>query len=332
MVIKSVAPLRISFAGGGTDVPPFPEKYGGLVVSCTIDKYAHVSVNSSYDEDIKIEPLDYNITKRYKVNQHLEYNGELDLVKVVINHFKPLSGFDLIMKSDAPPGSGLGSSSALIVALIGAFAKMTNKTMTNYQVAQLAYILERRRLKISGGYQDHYSATFGGFNTITFFKDNIAVIPMSMSQELIKTIEHNSILCYTGGTRVSANIIDDQTTNVLKKDETVMDALCGTKRLANELSEALKHSDISNFGNILNEGWKMKRKFSKKMTNDDIDKLYSTAITNGALGGKLLGAGGGGYLFFYCDFGKKQNVIEALKLAGGNVVDFEFEPNGLKVI
>jgi len=330
MILRSKAPLRISFAGGGTDVPPYPEQKGGVVLNCTINKYAYASLEPIVEARTKIESLDYDIVAKYNFDSDLRYNGELDLVKAVIKHFNARKGANLFIHSDAPPGSGLGSSSTMMVALIGAFKKWLNIPLTDYDVADLAYKIERTDLKISGGYQDQYASTFGGFNFMEFYKDQVVVNPLKIKRDVLHDLEYNLLLCYTGGTRLSANIIDDQTKGYVQKKDDVVYALDTTKRLAIELKGALMHSDLSKFGATLHEGWMVKKNFSTKVSNSNIDKLYDIARASGALGGKLLGAGGGGYLLLYCDFGRKHDVTKALTKVGGQVVDFNFEPLGLQ--
>ena len=330
MIIRSKAPLRISFAGGGTDVPPYPEEKGGAVLNCTINKYAYASLEPQGEDKTIIESLDFDMVAKYNLDTDLLYNGELDLVKSVIKNMGGKKGHKLFIHCDAPPGSGLGSSSTMTVAMIGAFQRWLNKPMTDYDIAESAYFIEREDLAISGGYQDQYAATFGGFNFMEFLKDRVVINPLKIKREILQELEYNLLLCYTGGTRLSANIIDDQTKSFVEKKGDVVYALDTTKRLALELKQSLMHSDLSRFGEILHEGWVVKKQFSTKMTNPTIDKLYEMARENGALGGKLLGAGGGGYLLLYCDFGKKYQVAKMLTKAGGQIVDFSFEPKGLQ--
>lgn len=330
MIVRSKAPLRISFAGGGTDVPPYPQEKGGVVLNCTINKYAYASINPTEEDKTTIESLDYDIMAKYDFDEDLRYNGELDLVKSVIKNMGSKKGGHLFLHCDAPPGSGLGSSSTMCVAMIGAFQKWLNKPLTDYDISKLAYFIEREDLGISGGYQDQYASTFGGFNFMEFQKDRVIVNPLKIKREVLQELEYNLLLCYTGGTRLSANIIDDQTSGFVKKNVDVVHALDTTKRLAIELKDCLMHSDLSRFGEILHEGWMVKKKFSSKITNPTIDKLYEIARQNGALGGKLLGAGGGGYILLYCDFGRKYEISKILTKAGGQIVDFSFEPNGVQ--
>ena len=188
MIIRSKAPLRISFAGGGTDVPPYPEERGGAVLSTTINKYAYATLIPRDDDTINVTSLDYDIVAKYHTDEKLFYDGELDLIKAVINNMGTTQGLDLFMHSDAPPGSGLGSSSTVVVALVGLFQKWLNRPLTHYDLAELAYKIERVDLKIKGGKQDQYAATFGGFNYIEFNAESTIVNPLRIHRTVINEL------------------------------------------------------------------------------------------------------------------------------------------------
>jgi D-glycero-alpha-D-manno-heptose-7-phosphate kinase len=191
MIIRSKAPLRISFAGGGTDVPPYSDERGGAVLSTTINKYAWATMIPRKDATIKVKSLDYDIVAKYHADQKLFYDGELDLVKAVINHMGTKDGLDLFMHSDAPPGSGLGSSSTVVVALVGLFQKWMNKPLTEYDIAELSYKIERKDLGIKGGKQDQYAATFGGFNYIEFNAESTIVNPLRIKRDILNELEYS---------------------------------------------------------------------------------------------------------------------------------------------
>lgn len=332
MLIRAKAPLRISFAGGGTDVPPYPEKEGGCVLSATINKYAYGTSRPRRDGQIKIESVDFGISINYNVDKELVYDGRLDLVKAAIKKLggQESTGFDLFLHSDAPPGTGLGSSSAMMVALVGLLKEFKNMPLTDYEIAHLAYVIERKELGIKGGLQDQYAATFGGFNFIEFLKDRVIVNPLRISREVINELEHNLLLCYTGGTRLSARIIEDQVGRYEREEEATLQALRQLKEITIEMKNALLQTQLSRFGELLHYAWENKKKLSKKITNPKIEEMYEEARKDGALGGKITGAGGGGYLLLYCPFEKKHKVAERLKEMGGIVTDFAFEPYGLQ--
>jgi D-glycero-alpha-D-manno-heptose-7-phosphate kinase len=330
LIIRSKAPLRISFAGGGTDVPPYPEERGGAVLSTTINKYAYATLIPREDETIKVKSLDYDIIAKYHTDEKLFYDGELDLVKAVINKMGAKQGLDLFMHSDAPPGSGLGSSSTVVVTLVGIFQEWLNQPLTDYDIAELAYKIERKDLGIKGGKQDQYAATFGGFNYIEFHAESTIVNPLRIKRDILNELEYSLLLCYTGKTRLSANILTEQIDKYVKKEKTSIDALDEIKTICNEMKNALLRGHLGEFGELLHEGWMLKKKLASKISNPEIDNLYETARKNGAVGGKILGAGGGGYLLLFCDFDKKHIIAEKLENLGGQIVDFGFDYKGLQ--
>ncbi len=330
MIYRSKAPLRISFGGGGTDVPPYPEEKGGCVLNTTINKFAYTTLVTTDQQDIKVKSLDFDIVAKYNFDSDLRYDGELDLVKSVIKNMTYKEGARVLLHSDAPPGSGLGSSSTMCVALIGLFREAMNKAMTDYDVAELAYYIERKDLGISGGLQDQYAATFGGFNFTEFRKNSVVVNPLEINPDTRAELEMGLLLCYTGGTRLSAHIIDDQVAGFKKKKVDVVKALDGTKDIALGMKKAILSGDIEQFGELLHQGWMHKKKFSTKITNPEIDKLYEIALENGAFGGKILGAGGGGYLLVLTDPECRYTVAKALMDRGGTIVPFRFDREGLQ--
>lgn len=331
MIVRAKAPLRVSFCGGGTDIAPYPQEKGGVVLSSTIDKYAYASLVERDDAQLQIQSLDYDIVAKYSINGSLEYNGELDLVKAVVRHFAPNHGLDLFIHSDAPPGSGLGSSSTMTVAMVGTFKHWLNEPMTDYEIAELTFKIERIDLKIAGGMQDQYAATFGGFNFIEFFDKAVVVNPLRVKTSIINELEYNLILCYTGNTRLSANIVANQAKSYIDRKKKVVHALDEMKALTIELKNCLLKGQLNEFGDLLNDAWENKKKLDDKITNPQINELYEIARKNGVLGGKILGAGGGGYLLLYCPFQKKHLVAAALEKAGGQVVKFSFEQRGLQI-
>jgi len=330
-IIRSRAPLRISFAGGGTDVPPYPEEKGGAVLNVTINKFSYGTLIPMREEDgVVVKSLDYDIVAKYVTDGDLRFNGKLDLIKAVLKSMGLKGGARLFLHSDAPPGSGLGSSSTMAVTLVGLIKHYLSIPMTDYDIAEKAYQIERKDLGVPGGLQDQYAATFGGFNFIEFLKDRVIVNPLRIKREVLNELEYHLLLCYTGSSRVSANILNEQVAGYVKKQEDVVNALDETKKIAVEMKNALLRGELNTFGNLFHTSWLHKKKFSTKITNPIIDNLYDTATKNGALGGKILGAGGGGYMLFYCEFEKKHKVAEALEKAGGKIVDFGFEFKGLQ--
>lgn len=332
LAIRTKAPLRISFAGGGTDVPPYPEREGGCVLNATIDNYAWGSLRARDDGRIRIESVDLGILLDCSEECDLEFNGQLDLVKAAILHLEAhhSNGFDIFLHSDAPPGSGLGSSSALIVGLVGLVKEFKNLPLTEYEIAQLAYSIERKDLGIQGGHQDQYASSFGGFNFIEFHADRVIVNPLRIHQDTINELEHNLLLCFTGTTRRSDRIIEDQTKRFESSQEDTLRALREQKQLAVEMKNALLRRRLDDFGDLLHSAWQSKKNLSARISNSTIDEMYETARNHGALGGKITGAGGGGFMLLYCQFEKKHKVAEALKQLGATPTEFAFEARGLQ--
>jgi D-glycero-alpha-D-manno-heptose-7-phosphate kinase len=332
MLIRAKAPLRISFAGGGTDVPPFPEREGGLVLNATINRYAYGTLRERSDSAITIHSYDYDSRLELAPNEAPVFDGKLDLAKAAITRFTKGrgSGFDLLLHSNAPPGSGLGASSAMMVALIGVLAEFRGIVATDYELAELAHSIEREELAIKGGRQDQYAATFGGFNFIEIYGDHVVVNPLRIAADVLLELEHNLLLCYTGTTRQSDRIIDDQMGRYVGGNSDATDGLKAQKRLAVEMKNALLQRRLGDFGDLLHEAWQAKKRMSDRISNQHIDDLYSAAREAGAIGGKVTGAGGGGYLLLYCRHDRKHEIAQTMRDRGAVVDDFAFEGAGLR--
>jgi len=331
MIIRSKAPLRISFGGGGTDISPYPEERGGVALSATIDKYAYCTLKNNIDDQINVRSLDYDLTASYQTNNDLQYDGNLDLVKAAIKVMNVNYGVDLFLHSDAPAGSGLGMSSTVTVALVGLFRHLLKLPLTEYDIAELAYQIERVEVGIKGGRQDQYATAFGGFNFIEFFNNKTIVNPLRINEDTLNELEYRSMLCYTGKIRLSASIIEDQVNSYVQRKEEVVHALDETKALAIAMKSALLLGQIDEFGDLLNETWQSKKKFSTRITDPHIDEMLEVARKSGAIGGKLLGAGGGGHLLLLCKFDKRHIVAKEMEKMGGKVIQFGFEPRGLQI-
>lgn len=328
-VTRSCAPLRISFCGGGTDVSPYPETVGGCVLSATIDKYAYVSVRRYQDEQIRVHSDDTGVTATFDALGGTKLTGKLDLAQALFRRFRA-TALDCYMHSDAPPGSGLGSSSAMIVALITALAREQGLHFSPYEVAELAYAIEREDLRIAGGYQDQYACSFGGFNFIEFGADGAFVTPLRLSEDAVAELRYHLVLVYTGTTRVSSNILEEQTRNVLAGDQNVISSLSRTKELTIAMKRALLRGKLLEVGDLLDQAWQLKRRLASNITNGAIDELYTEAKTAGAVGGKILGAGGGGFLMVVAPFNRRAGVRRRLEQLGGRVVDFQFDNRGAR--
>jgi len=333
MIVRSKAPLRISFAGGGTDVSPYVEEKGGAVLSTTIDKYSYATLRLRPDKHITINSLDYDVVAKYKLDAPISFDGKLDLVRAVITRMNGNDhnqGLDFFIHSDAPPGSGLGSSSTMVVTLIGLFKQWRRLPLTNYDIAELAYHIERKDVGIRGGMQDQYAAVFGGFNFIEFTASAVIVNPLRVDPVILNELSYHLLLCYTGKTRLSANILTTQVDAYVRREEDVINAMDELRTIAISMKNALLRGHLAEFGSLLHEGWINKKRLAQQITDPHIDELYDVARKNGALGGKILGAGGGGYMLLYCEFDKKHIIAEKLEKLGGQVVKFDFDYHGLQ--
>lgn len=337
-LIRSKAPLRISFAGGGTDVSPFPEERGGAVLNCAIDKYAYTTLwaRPNGEATTTVHSLDYNLNVQYHRPDDLTYNGELDLVKAALRRLRRdgegarESSLELFLHSDAPPGTGLGTSSTIAVALVGAFQQWLREPWTPYEVAEIAYGIERVELGIKGGRQDQYAAAFGGFNFMEFGADRTVVNPLRIPPDVLNELTYRLLLCYTGTSHYSNDIIERQQRSYTEGRKSTVEALQATKQLAIDMKNELLRGNIDEMGRLLDAGWQLKKQFTDGISNPRIDAFYEQARSHGALGGKLVGAGGGGYILLFCDFQRRNEVARAVGQAGGSVVDFAPEPHGLQ--
>jgi D-glycero-alpha-D-manno-heptose-7-phosphate kinase len=332
-LIRACTPLRLSFGGGGTDVSPYADERGGCVVSSTISLYVYATLVPTKASSIQVRSLDYDSMVQYSKEEDFDYNGQMDLAKGVFRRFgahkMEKSGFDLYVHGDAPPGSGLGSSSTFTVTLIGLFREWLGIPITTYDVAEMAYEIERHDIGIKGGKQDQYAAAFGGFNFIEFLGPKVVVTPLRLSSFLIQELEYNLLLCYTGGVRESQHLISKQIDNFQAGKKDVISALDEIKAIALEIKQALLLGDLDRFGHLLHEGWEQKKQTASGISSDYIDQLYYAARSEGAIGGKLAGAGGGGYLLLFVPFHKKHKVTKCLTELGGQVINFRFSHTGM---
>jgi len=331
-LFRAKAPLRVSFAGGGTDVPPFPECEGGLVLSATINRYAHGTLRPRTDGRIKVESLDLGMALEYGAEESVDYDGRFDLIKAAIRRVAQLEeprGIDLFLHTAAPPGSGLGASSALIVALVGLLSDYHKLSLTDYEIAHLAWQIEREDLGLRGGLQDQYAATFGGFNFIEFHADRVIVNPLRINPKTVLELESNLLLCFTGATRAGDHIIADQTTRYEASDADALAGLHMQKDLATEMKEALLRGRLSEFGELLGSAWEHKQKMSPRISTPIIE-AYAEACAAGALGGKVTGAGGGGFMIFYCPPGTRHRIVGRLHRLGLQEAEFSFDQQGLR--
>ena len=335
MIYRSKAPLRIGLAGGGTDVSPYCDLYGGAILNATVSLYAYANIEPIDDNAIILNAVDRKEEERFEWTDKLPINGNLDLLKGVYNSIQskygvPLSGFRLSTSVDAPAGSGLGTSSTLVVAVIGAFVEMLRLPLGEYDIAHLAYEIERNELNMAGGRQDQYAATFGGVNFMEFFAgDKVIVNPLRIKQQYLFELENNLLLYYTSTSRESAKIIEKQKLNVKEKKDKSIEAMHQLKHQAQLMKEALLKGRVHEIGEILDFGFKQKREMAEGISNTLMEDIYLAAKDAGATGGKISGAGGGGFMIFYCPANTKYAVMEALNSFGGYCKNYQFVDHGL---
>lgn len=335
MIIRSRAPLRLSLAGGGTDVSPYCELYGGCVLNATIDLYAYCTLEVWDSNQIVFSASDKEQIYTSELTDFLEFDGNLDLHKGVYNRIvreyhngEPLA-LKLTTYSDVPAGSGLGSSSTLVVAMIKAYVELLNLPLGDYDIAHIAYEIERIEVGLNGGKQDQYAATFGGFNFIEFYADDRVIVnPLRIKNWIISELESCLVLYYTGVSRESAKIIEQQSKNVAQNNEKSLEAMHEIKHYSFVFKEALLKGDVISIAKNLKWAWEAKKKTAQNISNDDIDKVYDTAVTAGAWSGKISGAGGGGFMMFIVDPVRREKVIKNLRKYGGEVIGCHFTKRG----
>jgi D-glycero-alpha-D-manno-heptose-7-phosphate kinase len=334
MIYRSKAPLRIGLAGGGTDVSPYSDQFGGVILNATISLSAYAAIETLNENKIIIEALDRDEQQSFDLVAELPVNGTLDLLKGVYNriqkdHLPMLQGIRLSTFVDAPAGSGLGTSSTLVVAVLGAFKEMLKLPLDEYKIAQYAYDIERNDLQLAGGKQDQYAATFGGVNFMEFSGDKVIVNPLRIKPEYLHELENNLVLYFTSTSRESAAIIKEQVKNVHEKNEKSIEAMHQLKEQAKMMKEALLQGKLDEIGLILDYGFEQKRNMATNISNSNIEKVYEAAKAAGATGGKISGAGGGGFMIFYCPGNTRHAVIKTLNTFGGTVRDYSFTKYGL---
>lgn len=326
-------PLRISFAGGGTDLPFYYEKFGGAVIGSTIDKFAYstLKLNKLDKNQILVKSSDYDIQTILKIKAKFfdfKYNGKLDLAKAVLNVMKPKKlGFELLTTSDSAPGSGLASSTSMVTSIVGALKSYMKLSLTSYEIAELAHTIERKNLGIKGGIQDQYACTFGGFYFIEFHKDSIIVNPLKIRSDIIHELESCLVLA---DTQVSHNSSKIHSIQSKFKNEKTEEALHEMKKHAINMKNQLLKGTLTEFAEELHQSWETKKKISDIISTKKIEKIYKSAREEGVIGGKVLGAGGGGHMLFYIDLEKRKKLEKTLRKLGCQVIPFSFENHGLQ--
>jgi len=334
MLIRARAPLRLGLAGGGTDVSPYCDVHGGYVLNATIDRYAYAVITPIDDGHVRFVAADQDIRVERELAIRYPLDGRLNLHAAVYNRIvndfndgQPLA-VELTTFCDAPAGSGLGSSSTLVVVMIRAFAELLNLPLDDYAVAQLAFTIERVDCQLQGGRQDQYSATFGGVNFMEFYGDRTVVNPLRVKNWILCELEASLVLFYTGVSRESAKIIADQSRNVTAGSEDAISAMHGIKREAIVMKECLLKGDFEGIVDSMRQGWESKKRSASSVSNPHIEEIYDAAVAAGASAGKVSGAGGGGFMMFFVPPDRRMAVIRKLEQFEGQVSNCHFTKHG----
>lgn len=326
------APVRISFAGGGTDLPAYYQEYGGCVISTSIDKYFYVFLQPSPDPTLQITSSDYQTFYRLAEGEKFFEGGDLQLPRTILNHFGITRGVSMFLASEIPPGTGLGSSSTVTVAIIKAITTAKGLKPLPYEVAELASFIEIQKMGMPIGKQDQYAAAYGGLNRIEFERERTTVTPLNLTARTRARLEQNLMLFFTGSTRSASTILSQQKAASERQDPQVMEALHAVKELTTDVQNALERGDVEALGDILHESWTRKKRFAKNVSNARIDEWYEQARSHGARGGKIAGAGGGGFLMLCCAPEQQEAVTGALEAEGLKRMHFHFESGGARVL
>jgi D-glycero-alpha-D-manno-heptose-7-phosphate kinase len=326
---RARAPVRISFGGGGSDLTHYFANQDGAVINTTISLYSHVTLRVREDEKVSLHSLDLNESVHAESLKHaLASEDRFGLIKALLRIVQPDFGFDLYIHSDFPMSSGLGGSAVVTAAVLGCFNQFRRDQWDLHELAELAFQAERLCLGVAGGWQDQYAAVFGGFNFIEFRMDQNIVHPLRIHSDILLELEESLILCYTGMTHDSGNIHEDQRTQL--SDFAVREYVKSNVELSYKIRNQLLRGNLFDFGQSLDVAWKLKRRFSNKISNDQIDRIYNEACDHGAIGGKLLGAGGGGFFLFYVPPFRKHELIQHFEAMKLRVQPFRFEREGLR--
>ena len=331
-MLIGLTPVRLSFAGGGTDVPEFYDTFGGNVIATTINQFTYTIIHPRTDKTFQTFSPDFQ--KHYTASKYskIEIQDGTEIASSVIKHMKFKTGTNVIICSDVPAGSGLGSSGSLAVNLVNVISFLKKEKLSKKQTAEKAFYIGRKILHWPIGKQDEYLTAFGGFNYVKFTKNQVTVKPIQLTNSISNELQNNLLLFREGNTRKSSTVLIKQIQMIKEKNIETINSLLTVKELALTRYDSLKQSDITKFGELLHKGWMAKKKFTGNVSNPRIDKIYNYALKNGAFGGKITGAGGGGHMLFYCEKSKQENLIKKLQTLGLERVIFSFSNSGPKII
>lgn len=334
-LVRARAPLRLGLAGGGTDVSPYCDRFGGYVLNATIDKHAFAIIEPRNDGTVAFVAADQARNTTHPATDSISFDGALDLHKGVYNwvvkHLNDSESLPVTLTtfSDAPAGSGLGSSSTMVVAMLKAFCEYTRSSMSEYELAHAAFDIERHDVGLAGGRQDQYSAAFGGCNFMEFYGDGRVVVnPLRIKNNVLFELEASLVLYFTGVSRESATIIAEQSRNMERDDASAINALHELKAEAVSMKEALLKGDFNSFVDSMQKSWEQKKRTAHLISNPHINGVYEAAMRNGARAGKVSGAGGGGFMMFFANPEQRMQLIRTLEGFGGNVLNCQFTNHG----
>lgn len=324
--------MRISLGGGGTDLEAYYAKYGGAVVSATINKYFYTIITDDNSDDLQVISADYRSLFRHSSYDDLFWNGDLALLKAILHQFGIRRGINLFVASEVPPGTGLGSSSAAAVALVRALSTLIERPMTKQQVAEMASYIEINKIGMPIGKQDQYASAFGGLNKFTFSSEGVTTEPLKIAPDVYQTLGHRLMLFFTGSSRESTSILKHQRRSTEEEDRAVLQALHNIKQVAADMQVCLERGDLDEFARLLDYSWQEKRRLAPGLSTGFIDECYQLAREHGATGGKITGAGGGGFLMLYCQEHAQDAVTQALEQRGLKRMSFRFDLQGATVL
>jgi len=330
-VVHARAPLRVSFVGGGTDFPGWYEEHGGAVLSATIDHFVHVTAQVRDDRQVRVRSLDLGHLVEYRLDEGPRFDGVMDLAKAAIHRMGVDVGVDVDILSEAPPGSGLGGSSALVVAVVAALAALDSRAYPAGELATLSHAIEREDLGIAGGLQDQYAAASGGFNLLEFSRAGVTVTPVRTDASTLLELERTLLLYYTGSVRRDVGLIDRQVDLQRAGREETLLGLKQLREMAYAMREAVEAGDVDGLGRLLGDAFEAKKRMNPHIAEGTaIEEMLAAARAAGASGGKICGAGGGGYLLVAAAPDRQGDVRATLERFGGQFARFAFHPEGVR--
>jgi D-glycero-alpha-D-manno-heptose-7-phosphate kinase len=326
---RAKAPVRISFGGGGSDVSPYFSEHSGAVINATISLHSHATLRVRDDEQLFVHSRDLNSSENFKnLDAFLGHEGCFGLIQSVIKAIRPSFGFELFLQSDFPMSSGLGGSAVVTASILGCFNQFRHDRWDQHELAELAFQAERLHFGVAGGWQDQYATVFGGLNFMEFNHDQNVIHPIRLPREVMLELEESLILCNTGTTHDSGHIHEDQKEQT--KSEEIRKKIQANVELTYRMRNHLLRGRLLEFGKCLNTAWEIKRGFSSRISNQWLDTIYERALSSGVIGGKLLGAGGGGFFLFYVPPFARHQVLNWLQAEGMAYTPFRFEDSGLQ--